>query len=96
MAGGAKMDVIFYAHMEKIFGTARRQVTLTGKLDLRHLLGVICDTKERRARLFDDQGGLRPDLTIMRNGRNVAFLGSLDTVLSPGDQIAIFPPVYGG
>jgi molybdopterin synthase sulfur carrier subunit len=96
MAAGANLDVTFYAGLAKIFGTERRQVTLTGKPGLRELLDMLCDTKDRRDRIFDDQGRLRQDVTILRNGRNVAFLGGLETELDPGDQIVLFPPVYGG
>jgi MoaD family protein len=36
-------------------------------------------------------------LTILINGRHVSHLpGGLDTLLTDGDQVAIFPPVAGG
>ena len=46
--------------------------------------------------MFDANGTLRNFINILRNGRNVQFLGGLDTPLSDGDVIALFPPLAGG
>ena len=35
-------------------------------------------------------------LNVLVNGRNIRFLSSLDTPLSPGDSVAFLPPVGGG
>jgi MoaD family protein len=37
-----------------------------------------------------------PDLAIIVNGRNIALLNGLDTVLSDGDDIVIMPFASGG
>lgn len=41
-------------------------------------------------------GGLREDVVILKNGRNIAHFRGLDTELAEGDDVAIFPPVSGG
>lgn len=41
-------------------------------------------------------GEIPPQLSIMRNGRDVAHLDGTDTVLSDGDRVSVFPPVAGG
>ncbi|MEW6263950.1 MAG: ubiquitin-like small modifier protein 1 [Thermodesulfobacteriota bacterium] len=97
MANGLiTVEVVFHANIEKLFGEGERRITLSGQTRLRRLLETVCDSDERRQRIFDQRGGLRSDVTILRNGRNVVFLDGLETVLNNGDKVAIFPPVYGG
>jgi len=51
------------------------------------------------AKLFDlivDKGNLREEVVILVNGKNILLSGGIDTPLSAGDDIAIFPPVSGG
>jgi molybdopterin converting factor small subunit len=39
---------------------------------------------------------LLPHLRWMVNGRDMAFVNGMETVLKDGDEIFIFPPVAGG
>jgi molybdopterin converting factor small subunit len=39
---------------------------------------------------------LFPYIRIMVNGRDIAFLNRMDTVLQHGDEVLILPPVSGG
>ncbi|HID27596.1 MAG TPA: molybdopterin synthase sulfur carrier subunit, partial [Methanosarcinales archaeon] len=43
-----------------------------------------------------DTNGLRDYVKIMVNGRSIAFLNGINTLLQDGDVVAIFPPVAGG
>jgi len=46
--------------------------------------------------LLDEQGETLPQLSIMRNGRDVAHLEGVRTGLDDGDRLSVFPPVAGG
>jgi len=46
--------------------------------------------------LFIAPDTLRDFVNILQNGRNIHFLAGLDTPLSDGDTIALFPPSAGG
>ena len=46
--------------------------------------------------LFITPETLRDFVNILQNGRNIHFLAGLDTLLSDGDIIALFPPAAGG
>lgn len=41
-------------------------------------------------------GGLRPQINVLQNGREVLHMEGVDTVVDDGDTIAVFPPVAGG
>lgn len=43
-----------------------------------------------------EDGELRPQINVMRNGREVLHIEGLDTELDEGDTLSIFPPVAGG
>ena len=44
--------------------------------------------------LADD--ALAPQISVLKNGREVLHMDGLDTTLEDGDQLSIFPPVAGG
>jgi molybdopterin synthase sulfur carrier subunit len=46
--------------------------------------------------LYSEPGHLNPLVNILKNGRNLQHLESLDTPLEAGDLIAVFPPAAGG
>lgn len=48
-----------------------------------------------RGGLLED-GDLRPQINVLQNGREVLHKEGVDTVLSDGDTLSIFPPVAGG
>jgi molybdopterin synthase sulfur carrier subunit len=41
-------------------------------------------------------GGLAPQINVLKNGREVLHLDGLDTSLDDGDRLSVFPPVAGG
>lgn len=46
-------------------------------------------------RLLESEG-IRPQLSVLKNGRNVVHMADVDTTLEPGDVVSVFPPVAGG
>ncbi len=46
--------------------------------------------------LLCEDGEVRPYITILVNGKNIRDIEALATILSDGDEVAIFPPVSGG
>jgi MoaD family protein len=88
--------VRYFATLRELFGGNETRVDAAQVRDVAGLLGMICDSPERRDGLRQASGSLRKDIVLLVNGRNIAFLAGLDTPLDEGDAIDIFPPVFGG
>lgn len=41
-------------------------------------------------------GDLRPQINVLKNGREVLHMDGIGTDLADGDTLSIFPPVAGG
>jgi len=47
-------------------------------------------------KIYDESGKLRRFVNIYVNGKDIRFLGQLDSELDDGDEISIIPAVGGG
>ena len=54
------------------------------------------DDTALRARLFDSRGDPSKYLTVMLNGKNIAYKDGIDTVVKGSDQVYVIPVVSGG
>lgn len=48
------------------------------------------------AKLWDSEGRLTGYVTVLKNGRSIAYLQGLQTPISETDTLSLFPPVGGG
>ncbi|WP_254545753.1 ubiquitin-like small modifier protein 1 [Halomarina pelagica] len=46
--------------------------------------------------LLDDEGDIRSQLSVLKNGREVLHMDGTETTLEDGDSMSVFPPVAGG
>jgi MoaD family protein len=46
--------------------------------------------------LLDDEGEIRPQLSVLKNGREVVHMDGVATALEDGESVSVFPPVAGG
>ncbi|SDK00884.1 ubiquitin-like small modifier protein 1 [Natronorubrum texcoconense] len=44
----------------------------------------------------DDGVAIRPQLSVLKNGRDVTHMAGVETELKDGDRLSVFPPVAGG
>lgn len=85
--------------IKKILGKGEVEVSVPQGSTLIHLLDVLVHSwgKKLRARLFEPDGErLLSTIRLMVNGRDIAFLNGVDTVLQEGDEVLILQPVAGG
>jgi len=45
---------------------------------------------------FIQDGDIRPQVNVLKNGREVSHIDGLATVVADDDKLSIFPPVAGG
>jgi molybdopterin synthase sulfur carrier subunit len=43
-----------------------------------------------------EDGEIRDQLSVLKNGREVLHMEGIDTVMQDGDRLSVFPPVAGG
>lgn len=91
-----KVKVVFFAPFRELFGEGEREVGLDGSPQIKDLLDLLCDSKERHDQLFDRSGELRAYVMVLKNGQPINTLSGVQTALEDGDEIAVFPPVTGG
>ncbi len=92
------MLVRFYATLRSMIGQREVEVLLPDGALVRQLVGEIVTLYPAlRQEMLDQSGNLQSHIHIFINGRDITHLeNQIDTRLSPGDVISIFPPVGGG
>ena len=91
-----KIDLRFFATFREVVG--QKELVWesdTSSTSVGELLSDLVETYPE-LEFFDESGDLRPYLSILKNGRDITFLAQLDTELTDGDVLSIFPPVAGG
>jgi molybdopterin converting factor small subunit len=80
--------VTFLGELRQAAGRA----TLTVEADTvaRLLAAMASAIRPAFAELLSRGGALQPDVQVLVNGRNIAFLERLDTPVGPTDQVTIF------
>ncbi|MGZ4903282.1 MAG: ubiquitin-like small modifier protein 1 [Halobacteriota archaeon] len=89
----AQVKVRLFANIREIMGST--EVTLSAR-SIGELLDLLTAMRPALQDVLFDEGELRPYITVMVNGRNIRDIDGSRTVLTEGDEVAIFPPVSGG
>ena len=92
----AAVTVKLFASIKDVFREAAIAVPLTQAPDVGHLLQRVCTSPARERAIYDLDGSVRKDVTVLVNGRHMRYLGGLQTKLVEGDDVRLFPPMYGG
>lgn len=59
------------------------------------LASLEAEYPEMKGELLID-GDLKPQINVLKNGREVLHMEGVETTLADGDTVSIFPPVAGG
>lgn len=89
------VELRFFANFREAVG----QKTIEREYDAASSIGGVLHAISEEypdIEFFEEDGTLRSHLTIMKNGRNIDYVGGLDGEMEDGDTLSIFPPVAGG
>lgn len=89
----AEVTIKLFANLRERAG--KSQIKIDGS-NLGEVLDALIAKYKGLGELIFDKNKLHPFIHVMVNGISVRDKAGLDTVLSEGDEIAIFPPVSGG
>jgi molybdopterin synthase sulfur carrier subunit len=91
------MRVRLYATLRDLLKSSTVEVDLAEDTTIRALLRrLVAEHPELGSKLWDDEERLTGLVKVLLNGRAIQHLAGLDSPVSPGDNIALFPPVGGG
>ncbi len=91
-----RITVKAFAGLRDILGKEREVEARAGET-VREFLAALDDAFPGfHEIMFERDGRLRPQNMVLVNGRNIAFLEGLDTVLEKGDILDLFPAAGGG
>jgi len=85
--------------LKTILGSGEIEVPFPEGSTLAQLITILVNRRgnELASYLYEPNSrSLRPYIRLMVNGRDIAFLEKMETVLRNGDEVLILPPVSGG
>lgn len=91
-----ELELRFFATFREAVGTKTVAREFDDGATVGDVLAALEDEYEGLDGQLLEDGGLRPQLSIMKNGRDVVHQEGVDTPLSDGDTVSVFPPVAGG
>ena len=86
----------FFATFREIVGSKTIDREFPEGTTVGEVLGTLEEEYEDlRGQLIVD-GDLKPQINVLKNGREVLHMEGIDTVVDEGDTVSVFPPVAGG
>ncbi|PGF15335.1 molybdopterin synthase sulfur carrier subunit [Natrinema sp. CBA1119] len=90
------IDLRFFATFREAVGAKERTRTVDDNATVGDVLTDLeTEYDGLEGQLLED-GAIRPQLSVLKNGRNVVHMAGVDTSLEAGDVVSVFPPVAGG
>lgn len=91
------LELRFFATFRQAVGRKEIHREFDGDATVGDVLrGIESEFPELVGELLDDAGDIRPQLSVLKNGREVVHLAGTATDLEDGDRVSVFPPVAGG
>ena len=85
-----------FADLAETAGTREVELDAGAETVGEALDALLSEHPDLEGRVRTEDGDLRGDINVLRNGESVHALDGLDTPVEEGDELALFPPVSGG
>ncbi len=90
------MKISYFGHLREKARVKSETVEVESSLSLGDLLEPVLRRRNILEEVFGTEDEPQMPVNILVNGRNMKFLDGMDTALSEGDEVSIFPPTGGG
>lgn len=91
------LELRFFATFREAVGRKEIDRTFDDGVEVGDVLRALeAEFPELAGELLDGDGDIRPQLSVLKNGREVVHLEGTETSLDDGDRVSVFPPVAGG
>jgi molybdopterin synthase sulfur carrier subunit len=91
-----RLELRFFATFREAVGTK----TIEREYDDGALVGDVLGELEAEFEGLEGEllvdGDLKPQINVLKNGREVLHIAGVETDLEEGDTLSVFPPVAGG
>ncbi|APX95220.1 ubiquitin-like small modifier protein 1 [Natronorubrum daqingense] len=95
-----ELELRFFATFREAVGQKEKQETFDDGMAVGDVLSTLEGEYEGLdGQLLDEDGerrSIRPQLSVLKNGRDVTHMDGPETPLEDGDRLSVFPPVAGG
>lgn len=91
-----KVTVKLFSTFVDSFGGNQKEYVLNDGATIQDLLLAMCDNQERREKVFDEFGRVRPHIQLFKNQQTVRALEGVNTKLADGDLVSVMPIVAAG
>jgi len=97
MSGEIELTLRFFATFRAAVGQKEITREFGAGVTVGEVLAAIeSEFPEVAGDVLDDEGAIKPQLSVLKNGREVLHIDGPATTLEDGDTLAVFPPVAGG
>ena len=94
---GTNVELRFFATFRAAVGRKTVERSFDGEVTVGDVLAALeSEFPELAGEILDGDGTIRPQLSVLKNGREVVHLEGVATPVSDGDRVSVFPPVAGG
>jgi MoaD family protein len=90
-------EIKLFAGLRTAAGAKSVKITGPDRLFVGDMLKILTENHPNlKALVWSEDGKFSGSVLVLINGKDIRHLSGLDTQVSPGDKIDIFPPVSGG